>query len=139
MKMPVLFVGHGSPMNAIETNDFSAQWKAIGRGIGKPEAILMVSAHWYTDGVRSSDLDLPEMIYDMYGFPTALYELKYPVKGSKVLYESIKALLGSDLILDVSWGIDHGTWSVLNHMYPLADVPVVQLSIDRNLSPMAHY
>ncbi len=139
MKMPVLFVGHGSPMNAIEDNEFTRMWEVIGREIPKPKAILAVSAHWYTDGSRTSDDENPKLVYDMYGFPKALYEVEYPVKGSPELAESIRELVNHPVEIDNKWGIDHGTWSVLCKMYPEADIPVLQLSIDYNLPPEAHY
>ena len=139
MKMPVLFVGHGSPMNAIEDNEFSQTWKALGKRLPRPKAILAVSAHWYSEGTRTSDLENPRMIYDMYGFPEELYELKYPVLGSPELASQLKKSIGDVVSIDNRWGIDHGTWSVLCHMYPDADIPVVQLSIDHQAPAMTHY
>ena len=139
MKMPVIFVGHGSPMNAIEDNEFTKTWEALGRKIPKPKAILAVSAHWYTDGTKTSDIETPEQIYDMYGFPKALYELKYPVKGSKTLADKVMQLVGAGAVIDNKWGIDHGTWSVLCRMFPEADIPVVQLSVNYRVPAMAHF
>lgn len=128
--MPAIFVGHGSPMNAIEQNRFSETWQALPSGFQKPEAILAISAHWVTDGPCVNNLHKPETIYDMYGFPRALYEHKYQAPGSPFLANQVMALLGSRVKVDNSWGIDHGTWSVLTHMYPNADIPTMQLSVD---------
>lgn len=139
MKMPVLFVGHGSPMNAIEDNTFTSVWREIGKKLPKPKAILAISAHWYTDGTLTNDAEQPEMIYDMYGFPDTLYALKYPAKGSKTLAEDVVKLLGPDVRVDNNWGIDHGTWSVLVKMFPEADIPVVQLSINHIAPAQAHF
>ncbi len=139
MKMPVLFVGHGSPMNAIENNEFTRTWKELGKVLPKPEAILAISAHWYTEETCTSDADVPAMIYDMYGFPEELYELKYPVKGSPVLANKIKSRIGEHLIFDNRFGIDHGSWSVLCQMYPEADIPVVQLSVNYNAPARKHF
>lgn len=138
-RMPAIFAGHGSPMNAILDNDYTATWEKLGREIGKPQLILSVSAHWYTHGTWVNDSEEPKQIYDMYGFPEELYRLKYEAKGSKMLSGRIKELLGSGVRVDNSWGIDHGTWSVLCKMYPEADIPVVQLSIDADSSPSRHY
>ena len=140
-RMPALFVGHGSPMNAIEDNEFSLTWEKIAKEIPKPEAILSVSAHWYTDGTRVNDSEEPRMVYDMYGFPEELYQVQYPVKGAAKLARYTKELIEKD-IKDVdidNWGIDHGTWSVLCRMYPEADIPVFQLSIDRNAGAEEHF
>lgn len=139
MKMPVLFVGHGSPMNAIEDNEFSQTWKLLGKRLPKPKAILAVSAHWYSEGTKTSDVENPRMIYDMYGFPEKLYEMRYPVSGSPELAGQLKESLGELVSIDNRWGIDHGTWSVLCHMYPNADIPVVQLSVDHLAPAMTHY
>lgn len=136
-RMPVLFVGHGSPMNAIEDNVFTREWRRIGGMLPRPRAILAVSTHWYGEGTRTSDAVHPRMVYDMYGFPRPLYEVKYPVPGSPELEERVKAML-PETVTDNSWGIDHGTWSVLVHMFPDADIPVVQLSVDAYKSSQAH-
>ncbi len=138
-KMPVLFIGHGSPMNAIEDNEFTRIWVSIGENLPKPKAILSISAHWYTDGVRICDELHPKQIYDMYGFPRELYELKYPTLGSPEFAHITMDVLHREVTIDNSWGIDHGTWSVLCHMFPKADIPVYQLSIDRRLGPEEHY
>lgn len=139
MKMPVIFVGHGSPMNAIENNAFTAEWESLGKRLPRPKAILCVSAHWYTDKTKTADNLEPRMIYDMYGFPQALYELKYPVKGSARLSNQIVDRLGDLVTIDNRWGIDHGTWSVLCKMYPEADIPVVQVSVNYNAPAQTHF
>ncbi len=138
MKMPVLFVGHGSPMNAIEDNEFSRTWRALGEALPRPRAILAVSAHWYVSGTRVNAAAQMRQIYDMYGFPQPLYQLKYPAPGAPELAAQVMELL-PEAVQDGSWGIDHGSWSVLCHMFPAADVPVTQLSIDHNAPPDAHY
>jgi 4,5-DOPA dioxygenase extradiol len=138
-KMPTLFIGHGSPMNAVETNEFTRGWKEIAAQIPKPKAILSVSAHWYTDSTRIMDNTYPKMIYDMYGFPKELYEIVYPAPGAPALAQQTHSLLHGRAVLDSSWGFDHGTWSVLHVMYPKADIPVFQLSVDSKAKPEAHY
>ncbi|NLK94216.1 MAG: 4,5-DOPA dioxygenase extradiol [Clostridiales bacterium] len=137
--MPVLFIGHGSPMNAIEENQFAQEWKALKNKISKPKAILSVSAHWFTDGTRVMTAENPETIYDMYGFPEELYRIVYKAKGAPHIAEKVKDLISGEVITDNSWGYDHGTWSVLHRIYPEADIPVFQLSVDRNASPKEHY
>ena len=139
-KMPVIFIGHGSPMNAIEDNEFTQNWKKLGQELPRPKAILSISAHWFTAGTRISDVEWPKTVYDMYGFPRKLYELKYDAPGSPALAKEVIALLSDTSVkIDNSWGLDHGTWSVLHSMYPNADIPVVQLSIDRNAPPRKHF
>ncbi len=138
-RMPVLFVGHGSPMNAIEDNAFTRSWKEIAGSFRRPKAILSVSAHWYTRGTRTTDSPDPKTVYDMYGFPRKLYEVKYRPMGSPALAKEVSSLLPRHVEIDNGWGIDHGTWSVLVHMYPDVDIPVVQLSIDRDAGPEEHY
>ena len=138
-RMPVLFVGHGSPMNAIEDNVYTKGWVKIAKAIPRPEAILAVSAHWYTSGTRVMDDPLPKMIYDMYGFPKALYEVKYPAAGSPAMAHLTFDLISRDVKIDNSWGLDHGTWSVLSRMYPEADIPVYQLSVDHDAKADVHY
>lgn len=138
-RMPVIFVGHGSPMNAIEDNLFTKTWEALGKRLPRPKAILAISAHWYTLGTLTSDEENPRTIYDMYGFPRALYELKYPVKGDAELTDAVTGLLGDMVVIDNGWGIDHGTWSVLCKMYPKADIPVVQLSVNSRAAAQEHY
>ena len=134
-KMPVLFMGHGSPMNAVEDNPYTAEWKKIAAEIPKPKAVLAVSAHWYTRGTRIADTREPKMVYDMYGFPEELYRVRYPAPGSPELAAEVRRLLGPGVETDNGWGLDHGTWSVLHRMYPDASVPVVQLSVDAEASP----
>lgn len=133
-RMPVVFIGHGSPMNAIEENQFTSQWEALGTRIPRPQAILAISAHWFTPGSRVTGGDAPETIYDMYGFPEELYEIAYRAPGSPQVAQRIKDLLGEQLQIDNSWGFDHGTWSVLHRMYPQAEIPVLQLSVDSKAS-----
>ncbi len=138
--MPVLFVGHGSPMNAIEENEFSLAWQQAATRLARPSAILCISAHWETQGVQVTAMQQPRTIHDFYGFPRELFEKQYPAPGSPELAGRIIQLLGGSKVLpDQSWGLDHGTWSVLSRMYPQADIPVVQLSLDRSINPSDHY
>ncbi len=137
-KMPTLFVGHGSPMNALEENGYTRQWREIGAAIPRPEAILVVSAHWTTEGVRVSDSLHPRTVYDFYGFPEALYEVIYQPAGSPV-HAHLAAERLRNARMDKSWGIDHGAWSVLKWMFPDATVPVFQVSLDRTASRQDHY
>lgn len=134
-KMPVLFVGHGNPMNALEDNELTQAMKRVGEQLPTPKGILCISAHWFTEGLRVQSDPEPRQIYDFYGFPKKLYELKYPARGSKELSDRVLALLSGHVSVDDSWGIDHGTWSVLVHLFPDASVPVVQLSVDKDASP----
>lgn len=138
-KMPVVFVGHGSPMNAIENNDYTRGWKEIAERIPKPKAIISISAHWYTEGTKIMNEENPKTIYDMYGFPKELYEIIYNSPGSPRFAQISKELITKETAYDNSWGIDHGTWSVLVHMYPERDIPVFQISIDATASPEVHY
>lgn len=138
-KMPVLFIGHGSPMNAIEDNEFTRNWAKIAGEIPKPKAILSISAHWYTNGSRIMDEKNPRMVYDMYGFPDELYRIVYGAKGAAKLSHLTKQLINREVTIDNSWGYDHGTWSVLCRMYPEADIPVYQLSVDANAGPEVHF
>ena len=139
-KMPVLFVGHGSPMNAIEENEFSTGWREMGKKIPRPSAILCVSAHWQSKGTMVTAMQKPETIHDFGGFPRELYEVQYPAPGSPELAKATKETVRERVIeLDRSWGLDHGAWSVIRRMYPDADVPVVELSLDYQLSPQQHY
>ncbi len=138
-RMPVIFVGHGSPMNAIEENTFSAGWRQLGGELPRPKAILSVSAHWYTPGTRVMTQAEPEQIYDFYGFPKALYQVSYPAKGAPASAAKALELLGNVAVADETWGVDHGTWSVLKHLFPHADIPVFQLSIDRSQPAAFHY
>ncbi len=139
-RMPLLFVGHGSPMNAIEDNEFSRAWTSLGQNLPIPKAILCVSAHWESMGTQLTSMEKPRTIYDFYGFPPELYEKTYPAPGSSELARRIIDLLGTDNAApDLTWGFDHGTWSVLTRMFPKANVPVIQLSLDMNKSAQAHY
>ena len=136
-KIPVVFSGHGDPMIAIREDDVTIGMARVGKDLiekyGKPKAILAISAHWFGKGTFVQKMDEPKQIYDMYGFPKALYEVEYPVKGCAELSERVLELLGDDVSVNNSWGIDHGTWTVLVHMFPDADIPVVQLSVDTSL------
>lgn len=138
--LPVLFVGHGSPMNAIEDNRWSRGFAALGQEIPRPSAVLAISAHWYVDGTFITGNEQPETIHDFGGFPKPLYEVQYPAPGQVGLARHIRRLIGEEQsALNTEWGIDHGSWSVLRWMFPEADVPVIQLSIDRRLAPQAHF
>jgi 4,5-DOPA dioxygenase extradiol len=137
-RIPAVFIGHGSPMNAIEDNAFSREWRKIGGELPRPEFILAVSAHWFTDGTRVNDEERPKTVYDMFGFPDELYRLTYPAPGAPVLAREVKNLLGN-AVVDNSWGIDHGTWSVLHAMFPVADIPVFQLSVNAHAPARNHY
>lgn len=139
-KMPVLFLGHGSPMNAIEENEFVQGFRNVSHEIEHPKAILCVSAHWETQGTRVTAMDMPPTIHDFGGFPKELFEVQYPAPGSPELAKETKKMVQStDVHLDDKWGLDHGAWSVIKHMYPKADVPVIQLSLDYYKSPAEHY
>ncbi|MFN2502407.1 MAG: 4,5-DOPA dioxygenase extradiol [Pyrinomonadaceae bacterium] len=138
--MPAIFFGHGNPMNALYRNPWTEGWRAIGRNIRQPKAILCVSAHWYIPSVAVTAMSHPRTIHDFGGFPRELFEVEYPAIGSRVLAGRVRELLGDDVILDErTWGLDHGTWSILIHVFPDADVPVVQLSIDETKSGVWHY
>jgi 4,5-DOPA dioxygenase extradiol len=139
-RMPALFIGHGSPMNALEINRYTDTWRHIGASIAKPKSILCVSAHWETRGTAVTAMDKPRTIHDFGGFPQALFDVQYPAPGSSSLAAHVRDLLAPvDVQLNQSWGLDHGVWSVLTHLFPGADVPVVQLSLDSTLDPSAHY
>lgn len=139
-KMPVLFLGHGSPMNAIEENEFVAEFRKIGQSIQKPNAILCVSAHWETRGTFVTAMEMPRTIHDFGGFPQELFDVQYPAPGSPELAKATQSLITTaEVGLDDKWGLDHGAWSVIKHLYPNADIPVVQLSLDHFQSPQYHY
>ncbi len=130
-KMPVLFVGHGSPMNAVLDNDFTRSLARWGQGLSKPQAILVISAHWLTDGTYVNCSSKPRMIYDFYGFPAELYRLRYNVSGSSSYADLVvEAMKGSQVKCNDEWGLDHAAWVILRHMYPEADIPVFEMSID---------
>jgi 4,5-DOPA dioxygenase extradiol len=139
-KTPLLFLGHGSPMNGIEDNSFSHTWETLGKEIQPPQAVLCISAHWYTKGTHITAMEKPKTIHDFYGFPTALFEVQYPAPGHPELAQETASMIHSTQVgLDHEWGLDHGTWSVVRRMYPQANVPVLQLSIDHTKPPPYHY
>lgn len=139
-KMPVLFLGHGSPMNAIEENEFVQGFRTMGKDIPKPKAILVISAHWETRGTFLTAMEKPRTIHDFGGFPQALFDVQYPAPGDPDLAKETKELIKKTTVgLDESWGLDHGAWSVVKHLYPLADVPVIQMSIDYTQNAQYHY
>ncbi|HEX2909367.1 MAG TPA: 4,5-DOPA dioxygenase extradiol [Chloroflexia bacterium] len=139
-KMPALFIGHGTPMNTLEDNTFSRNWQELGQNLPRPRAILCVSAHWETRGSYVTAMSDPQTIHDFGGFPRALFEYQYPAPGSPELARLVQETVASTPVkADQSWGLDHGTWSVLARMYPQADIPVVQLSLDRSKDPAFHY
>ena len=131
-----MFIGHGSPMNAIERNSFSEKWRSIGEALPHPRAVVAISAHWLTRGTQVTSNKKPKTIHDFGGFPQALYQVEYPAPGSPDIANEIKAALGNHtpVTLTEEWGLDHGTWSILRHIHPAADVPVLQLSIDATAS-----
>ena len=140
VRMPALFVGHGSPMNALEDNRHTRVWKKLGASMPRPKGIVAVSAHWYTRGTGVTAMAQPRTIHDFYGFPPALFAQKYAAPGDPVLASRVQALLRPVAVTaDQEWGLDHGTWSVLVHIYPQANVPVVQLSIDAGQPAPYHY
>ena len=139
-KIPVLFLGHGSPMNAIEENQFVQGFRNISREIPKPNAILCISAHWFTNGTFVTAMLNPKTIHDFYGFPKELFEVNYPAPGSPELARETAELLLPEIVEeDHSWGLDHGAWSVIRHLYPNAEIPVIQLSIDYSKPPQYHF
>jgi len=139
-RMPVLFVGHGSPMYAIEENEFSHTWRKLGETLPRPKAILCISAHWETNGTFVTAMPKPMTIHDFGGFPKELFAVQYPAPGSPELaYETKRSVTNVTVGLDEKWGLDHGAWSVIRNIYPKADIPVIQFSLDYNLSPQYHY
>lgn len=138
--MPVLFLGHGSPMNAIEENEFVTGFRNIAKEIPRPNAILCISAHWETKGTFVTAMETPNTIHDFGGFPKELFEVQYPAPGSPDLAKETKALITkTEVGLDDKWGLDHGAWSVIKHLYPNAEIPVIQLSLDYTQTPEYHY
>jgi 4,5-DOPA dioxygenase extradiol len=138
--MPAIFFGHGNPMNAVTSNTWTEGWRRIGEQVTRPKAILSISAHWYAPGTGVTVSTAPRTIHDFGGFPAELYRVRYPAPGDPVLASRVQGLLAPlDVALDDSWGLDHGTWSVLKHAWPAADVPVVQLSIDESRPAAFHF
>lgn len=139
-KMPVLFLGHGSPMYAIEENEFVSGFRQTAANLPPPKAILCISAHWLTRGTHVTAMEMPRTIHDFGGFPETLYQVQYPAKGSPELAKEAQALLAPTPVgLDEDWGLDHGAWSVIKHLYPEANIPVIQMSIDYYQPPSYHY
>ena len=139
-RMPAIFFGHGNPLNALADNDWTRGWRALGESIPRPEAILCVSAHWYIPGVALTAMERPRTIHDFGGFPRELYEVQYPAPGSPELAMRVADLLDTEAAMDAGhWGLDHGTWSVLCHLFPGADIPVLQLSINEAEPAAFHY
>ncbi len=140
LRMPAIFFGHGNPMNAVLRNAYTEQWSAIGAAVPRPKGIVCVSAHWYIQDAAVTVSTSPRTIHDFGGFPRELYEVRYPAPGDPILATRVQNLLVPlPVRLDETWGLDHGTWSVLCHVYPRADIPVVQLSIDETQPPPFHY
>ncbi len=138
--MPVLFVGHGSPMNGIEDTQFSRRWTQMAKEIPVPKAVLVVSAHWFTKGTKITAMDFPKTIHDFGGFPKELFEVQYPAPGNPVLAKETAGMIHSAKVeLNHDWGLDHGTWTITRHMYPDANIPVLQLSIDYTKDARYHY
>ncbi len=139
-KMPLLFVGHGSPMNGIEDNEFSQRWQQMGKEIPQPKAVLCISAHWLTKGTHVTAMEAPRTIHDFGGFPQELFQVQYPAPGNPELAQiTANAISSTTVGLDHDWGLDHGTWTVVRHMYPQANIPVLQLSIDYHKPAAYHY
>ena len=139
-QMPVLFLGHGNPMNAIEENEFVAGFRSLRENLPMPSAVLCISAHWETNGTSLTAMEKPRTIHDFYGFPPELYDVQYPTLGNPSLAKEIKNIVTKTKIgLDYEWGFDHGCWSVMKHLYPKADVPIVQMSLDFRADAQSHY
>ena len=139
-RQPAVFIGHGSPMYVLEPNRHTAAWASLGKRLHKPDVILLISAHWLTRGIWLTAMQQPKTIHDFGGFPETLFQIQYPAPGSPALAQRVQSLLTQAVVLEeYEWGIDHGAWSVLRYLYPNADVPVVQLSLDGSLSAMEHY
>ena len=139
-KMPILFMGHGSPMNAIEHNQFTENWEKLAKNIPIPKAVICISAHWLTKGTFVTAMNNPKTIHDFGGFPKALFDVEYPAPGNiELANETKKLITKTNVGLDHDWGLDHGTWSVVKNMYPKANIPVLQLSIDYYQPPQFHY
>lgn len=138
--MPLLFVGHGNPMHAVSENNFTKQWRALGELLPRPKAIVSISAHWETNGTFVTAMEKPGTIHDFYGFPQELFEVQYDPDGNPEFAKEISERLGRDFVkLDQSWGLDHGTWAVLKHIYPNADIPVLQISLDKRKNAAEHF
>lgn len=137
MLFPTIFVGHGNPMYAVEENDFTRTWNALGEKLPRPEAIVVISAHWETFGTKVTVQKAPPTIHDFYGFPPELFEVRYNAAGDPRLAREIAGMIGAET--DESWGLDHGAWAVLRHLYPKADVPVLQISLDRTKTGRGHF
>lgn len=138
--MPVLFIGHGSPMNGIEDTEFSHRWTQMAKEIPTPKAVVVISAHWFTKGTKITAMDFPKTIHDFGGFPKELFDIQYPAPGSPLLAKETASLLHSAHVeLDHDWGLEHGAWTVIRHMYPDANIPVLQLSMDYTKGPQYHY
>lgn len=138
--MPLLFLGHGSPMNGIENNSFTKEWAALGQTIQKPTAVIVVSAHWLTKGTAITAMESPETIHDFRGFPKELFDVQYPAPGDPVLArETARLIKSTNVGLAHDWGLDHGTWTIVRHMYPNANIPILQLSIDYGKPASYHY
>jgi len=138
MKMPVLFIAHGSPMNAIATNEYTKTLNQLGEKIPTPKVILCISAHWQTKGTKIVGVENPEVIYDFQGFPEELFQVQYPAKGSPEFAEKTQKLISKSEIVR-NWGLDHGAWSILKHLYPKANIPVFQMSMNTSLNEDGHF